>query len=338
MDEADVTQKARAFVAKVDVSGIREDLTPYVVAANAKVKKEELSEGESGYTITKPNGKHVITVNSLETEERQRFTICHEIAHIVLALESSHEEVPSWSYAKRHPNEIACDTFAAELLMPYQQWLSLVPKEEPSLELIQGMAALFSTSFPAAASRFASLSDIPCAFVTIRAVKVALMGPLGGIGDALFWLTLLPICAGIGASLALEGSLFGPIVFLLLFNLFHFGLRFGLAHYGYQAGTSALALLKTHTRRISHAASIVGMTVIGALVASYVHLSTPLVMHAGKASVALQTDVLDKLMPNLLPLCFTLLIFFLMKRGFSPVKLIGVTVAIGVAGKFIGIL
>ncbi len=37
----------------------------------------------------------MITVNSLETEERQRFTICHEIAHIVLALESSHEEVPS---------------------------------------------------------------------------------------------------------------------------------------------------------------------------------------------------------------------------------------------------
>jgi hypothetical protein len=161
MDEADVTQKARAFVAKVDVSGIREDLTPYVVAANAKVKKEELSEGESGYTITKPNGKHVITVNSLETEERQRFTICHEIAHIVLALESSHEEVPSWSYAKRHPNEIACDTFAAELLMPYQQWLSLVPKEEPSLELIQGMAALSAHHFPPL-RRGSPLSDIPC--------------------------------------------------------------------------------------------------------------------------------------------------------------------------------
>jgi PTS system N-acetylgalactosamine-specific IID component len=173
---------------------------------------------------------------------------------------------------------------------------------------------------------------------TIRAVKVALMGPLGGIGDALFWLTLLPICAGIGASLALEGSLFGPIVFLLMFNLFHFGLRFGLAHYGYQAGTSAMTLLKTHTKRISHAASIVGMTVIGALVASYVHLSTPLVVQAGKARVALQTDVLDKLMPNLLPLCFTLLIFFLMKRGFSPVKLIGVTGVIGVVGKWGGLL
>lgn len=173
---------------------------------------------------------------------------------------------------------------------------------------------------------------------TIRAIKVALMGPLGGIGDAMFWLTLLPICAGIGASLALQGSLFGPIVFLLLFNIVHFGLRFGLAHYGYRAGTSAMALLKTHTRNISHAASIVGMTVIGALVASYVHFSTPLVMHAGKATIALQKDVLDKLMPNLLPLCFTLLVFYLMKRGFSPVKLIGLTVVIGIVGKFTGAL
>ncbi|MFP3743069.1 ImmA/IrrE family metallo-endopeptidase [Achromobacter sp. SIMBA_011] len=168
MDEAAVRQKARSFVAQVDIANIREDLSAYVVAANAKVKKDELGQGESGYTLTKPSGKHIITVNSLETEERQRFTICHEIAHIVLGLESSHEEVPSWSYAKRHPNEVACDAFAAELLMPYQSWLAATSKEEPSFELIQHMADLFGASFPAAASRFATLSDAPCAFVTME--------------------------------------------------------------------------------------------------------------------------------------------------------------------------
>ncbi|HFX1064416.1 TPA: hypothetical protein ACIDZ5_005457 [Pseudomonas aeruginosa] len=52
--------------------------------------------------------------------------------------------------------------------MPYQQWLSAIPKEEPSLDLIQHMADLFGTSFPAAASRFASLSYMPCAFVTME--------------------------------------------------------------------------------------------------------------------------------------------------------------------------
>ena len=168
MDEADVRQRARIFISKINISSIRDDLSPYVAAANAKVRKEVLGFGESGYTITKPNGKHIITVNATETEERQRFTICHEIAHILLNLPSSHDEVPSWSYAKRHPNEIACDTFAAELLMPYQQWLSAAPKGEPSLELVQHMASLFGTSFPAAASRFASLCEIPCAFVTME--------------------------------------------------------------------------------------------------------------------------------------------------------------------------
>lgn len=167
MDETDVQQRARAFVAGVDASNIRDDLSSYVAVVNAKVVKEVLDERESGYTITKPNGSHIITVNSLESDERQRFTICHEVAHIALKLPSSHDEVPSWSYSKRHPNEVACDIFAAELLMPYQQWLAEIPRGEPSAALIERMAATFRTSFPAAASRFACLADIPCAFVTM---------------------------------------------------------------------------------------------------------------------------------------------------------------------------
>jgi Zn-dependent peptidase ImmA (M78 family) len=189
MDDSDIQQRARSFISKLDTSNIREDLSVYVTAANAKVKKDELGEGESGYTITKPNGKHIITVNSLETEERQRFTICHEIAHIVLGLESSHEEVPSWSYAKRHPNEIACDTFASELLMPYRQWLSAVPKDEPSVEVIQHMAELFGTSFPAAASKFATLSNIPCAFVTMEQGSVRYAARSTALRNAGAWIT-----------------------------------------------------------------------------------------------------------------------------------------------------
>jgi hypothetical protein len=129
--------------------------------SNAKVVKEELGEGESGYTLTKPNGKHVITVNSLESDERQRFTICHEVAHIALNLPSSHDEVPSWSYAKRHPNEVACDTFAAELLMPYQQWLDCRSTRRAVSQLSSSTwLPRFAHPFTAAASRFACLTDL----------------------------------------------------------------------------------------------------------------------------------------------------------------------------------
>ncbi|MEH7376341.1 PTS system mannose/fructose/sorbose family transporter subunit IID [Neobacillus drentensis] len=168
---------------------------------------------------------------------------------------------------------------------------------------------------------------------TIRAIRVAMMGPLGGIGDALFWLTLLPICVGIGASLGKDGNPMGAVIFLLIFNVVHFGLRFGLMHYGYNAGTNAISSLKENTKKVAHAASIVGLTVVGALIASFVKLQTNLVIHAGQAKIALQKDLLDKVMPNLLPLAYTLLMYYLLKKGFSPVKLIIITVIFGIIGK-----
>lgn len=167
MDEADVQSRARAFMAPLDLSSIRDDLSVYVTAAGAKVVEEELSKSESGYTTTTPKGRHIITVNSLEPSQRQRFTICHEIAHVILKLASNHQEVPSWSFAKRDPNETFCDMFAAELLMPYVQWRAKLPTEEPSVHVIEHMAAEFDVSFPAAASRYATLCDLPCAWVAM---------------------------------------------------------------------------------------------------------------------------------------------------------------------------
>lgn len=173
---------------------------------------------------------------------------------------------------------------------------------------------------------------------SIQSTKIAVGAPLGGIGDAMFWLTLLPICGGIGADLALQGSIMGAVVFFLLFNLVHFGLRFGLAHYAYRMGVAAIPLIKANTRKVGHAASIVGMTVIGTLVATYVRLGTTLEITAGDAVVKLQADVLDKLMPAFLPLLYTLAMYGLIRRGWSPLRLIVITVVLGIVGKFAGFL
>lgn len=173
---------------------------------------------------------------------------------------------------------------------------------------------------------------------SIQSTKIAVGAPLGGIGDAMFWLTLLPICGGIGADLALQGSIMGAVVFFLLFNLVHFGLRFGLSHYAYRMGVAAIPLIKANTRKVGHAASIVGMTVIGALVATYVRLGTTLEITAGDAVVKLQADVLDKLMPAFLPLLYTLAMYGLIRRGWSPLRLIVITVVLGIVGKFAGFL
>ena len=173
---------------------------------------------------------------------------------------------------------------------------------------------------------------------SIQSTKIAVGAPMGGIGDAMFWLTLLPICGGIGADLALQGSIMGAVFFIVLFNVVHFGLRFGLAHYAYRMGVAAIPVIKANTKKVGHAASMVGMTVIGALVATYVRLSTTAEITAGDAVVKLQADVIDKLMPAFLPLVYTLTMYALVKRGWSPLKLIGITVTLGIVGRFMGFL
>lgn len=74
----------------------------------------------------------------------------------------------------------------------------------------------------------------------ISAIKTALMGPLAGIGDSLFWGTFRIIAAGIGVSLASEGNIFGPILFLLLYNVPGFAIRILGLKYGYQLGVNSL--------------------------------------------------------------------------------------------------
>ncbi len=103
--------------------------------------------------------------------------------------------------------------------------------------------------------------DIP----TIRAVRVSLMGPLGGIGDALFWMTLVPISAGICSNMAIGGSVFGPILFLIIFNAVQFALRFGLMNWSYKMGMDALDSLMASMKAFTRAASILGVFVVGCL-------------------------------------------------------------------------
>lgn len=110
-----------------------------------------------------------------------------------------------------------------------------------------------------------SKADIP----TIRAVRVAAMGPLGGIGDAIFWLTLVPITAGITANMALQGNIIAPILFLLIFNAVQFAIRFWLMHWSYNLGTSAIGVLTANAREFTRAASILGVFVVGTLTVLY---------------------------------------------------------------------
>ncbi|MEW8507214.1 MAG: ImmA/IrrE family metallo-endopeptidase [Candidatus Thiodiazotropha sp.] len=177
MDEFAVILKARQFIRDAGISSIPVDIEKYAAAAKAKIKvSTNLDDDESGQTFPLA-GKHIITINGNHREERQRFTVLHEIAHIVLELPSQHHGTNITtsdlvSYRRRPKEEILCDVFAAECLLPFDQFKKDVEDVDVSLDELKELANRYQASITSTGSRFAVNCNIPCAFVLMEHGKV----------------------------------------------------------------------------------------------------------------------------------------------------------------------
>lgn len=157
---------------------------------------------------------------------------------------------------------------------------------------------------------------------SIVAVRTALIGPLAGIGDSIFWGTLRTVGLGIGVQLALQGNYLGPIIFWLIHNIPHFLFRKYGFNLGYEKGVELLndASGSGTLNDITEGAKVVGTMVVGAMIASMISFSTSLTLHMGDVTYALQ-DMFDSFMPKLLPLLLTFICFNAMKKGKSTTKI-----------------
>lgn len=182
-----------------------------------------------------------------------------------------------------------------------------------------------------------SLEQQKADIATIRAVRVAAMGPLGGIGDAIFWFTLVPITAGITANMALNKNIVAPFIFLAIFNLVQFVVRFWLMYWSYDLGTSAIGALTANAKEFTRAASMLGIFVVGALTSNYGATSLKIVVTEGEKVIKFQ-EILDGVLPGLIPLVFTLGLYYLIKKhNWTPIKCIVLLVFIGLVGGAFGI-
>lgn len=170
---------------------------------------------------------------------------------------------------------------------------------------------------------------------TINDVKVGLMGPLSAIGDSIFFGCIRVIGSSIGASLALQGNILGPILYLLIFNVPNFAARYWLVFKGYELGSSFLTSVQESgiLDRIFKGAGILGLMVIGAMVAT--NVGVPVTIMFDKSTSLL--DTLDTVMPNLLPLLFTGFIYLLLKKELKPISIIALILVLGLVGAFVGV-
>lgn len=172
---------------------------------------------------------------------------------------------------------------------------------------------------------------------TVSSLKTSLMGPFAGVGDTLVWVLWPTIMGSIAGYMAQQGNPLGAIIWLICNIIFWFVKRKMFA-VDYTSGTKLITNLGQRLSTFTEAASIMGLSVVGALIATSVKVSTALQFQIGEVALNLQTDVLDKIMPSLLPVLLTALVYKLLgNKKWTPTKLILLIIAISLVGSFFGI-
>ncbi|HEM2612487.1 TPA: PTS mannose/fructose/sorbose transporter family subunit IID [Streptococcus suis] len=174
---------------------------------------------------------------------------------------------------------------------------------------------------------------------SITGIKVGLMGPLAGLGDSLFWLTLVPICFSIGASYSKDGGALGIFIALMLFNVINIPVKYFGLKYGYTKGSSLIQENNTKgtLNRITSMATALGLVLVGDLIPSMVGINFGLEFKQGELVISVQ-EMITKLIPGFIPMALTLLMCKLIRKGKNPVVLIFSVMAIGVILVVLGIL
>lgn len=172
----------------------------------------------------------------------------------------------------------------------------------------------------------------------IQSFKTGLMGPLAGVGDAIIWILIPTIMGSISGYMALQGNPIGAVMWMAL-NILFIWMRIKFFDLGYYQGTKLVTSMGDKLSSFTEAASVLGLTVVGALIATVVNVKIPFVYKIGKVSMGIQKDVLDKIMPALLPAVLAFLIYKLLgKKKMTTTKIILIVIVFSMVCAGFGIL
>lgn len=180
--------------------------------------------------------------------------------------------------------------------------------------------------------------DIPDEAIT--GIKTGLMGPLAGIGDTLVWGSLKPIIIALACSLALAGNPLGAFI-PFLFPLLIVTLGYNAMKYSYKLGKeSILRLMQSGMiNKIIIGASTLGLFMMGALSSTYVKIATPLSLDLKNTDPIVLQDILDSILPGILPLMAIFgIYFYFKKKGFNYNNVLFFVILISLVSAFLGIL
>lgn len=161
---------------------------------------------------------------------------------------------------------------------------------------------------------------------------------IAGIGDAFFFNCLRVIAAGIAIGLCSQANILGVLLFILIYGGSQLAGSWYLLKTGYKYGTTFIDTIFSSglMQALTKAASIMGITMVGAMVASSVKVKLAWTITIGEASVVV-LDILDSIIPGILSIVLVFGLMKLIKKGYKPITLVFGILVISIVLAFFGI-
>lgn len=147
----------------------------------------------------------------------------------------------------------------------------------------------------------------------VAAIKTGLMGPFAAVGDSLFGAVIPTILGSLAAYMGMKGNPIGVIIWLLCAVVI-LGLRYFELPIAYREGKKLVSNVGNLLNNLTDAATLLGVFVIGGLIPTVVNVIVPFKLTIGKKSLAIQADMLDQILPALVPIALVAVAYWLLGR------------------------
>lgn len=162
----------------------------------------------------------------------------------------------------------------------------------------------------------------------VTGLKTGLMGPFAGVGDTIFIAIYRAIIFSLAAYMALEGNIVGLIIPIVgVIGVMY--VRYKFTYLGYEQGQKIATEFGNRIKSLTDGASILGLTVVGGLIASVISFKLDLVFKVGEVELVLQ-DMFNQIMPGLIPVLIVYMSYKLLgKEKMSSTKLVFILIGMG---------
>lgn len=172
---------------------------------------------------------------------------------------------------------------------------------------------------------------------SVQGLKVGLMGPFAAIGDSIFASLIPTIFGALAANMAINGNPIGAFIWLVA-QIAVMVFRWKQLEFAYKEGVSLVTTMQHKLETLTNAATLLGVFMVGALVATMIKVQFAWMPKIGKLTIDVQNNF-NMILPKLLPLGIVLAIYWLLGRNkMSSTKAIFIVLVVSIILSALGII